>query len=340
MPPPFTALLLLCASRRLAALPSHGKAEQSKAFAFRRGSLPCRCHASRGLAKLFPRSAERCCSVAPHCCAVLRRRGALHSKAVAHQVTALLLLRLATPCYAVAHPITAPPFLRPAALRKAMPSLPVPVHRRCMPRLCFAVALLCIASPSLRSALLLSAVAVPGTSWPSYPMPLHFGSLPVDAIACRCLAPPSPVAAPRCSTAADQRHSMPLRIGSLPVPRGAVRCPAPPSLIAPMLCRRLGAALPCSSLATLDIAVPILRRSRLSRAFPSPRRAKQIPSFAALGLAGLLRRRAARRCALPFRRLPEQINALPLPILATHCLRHAWLSRASQSPGFASPSLA
>ena len=51
--------------------------------------------------------------------------------------------------------------LRQALLRKATPSLPVSVHRRRMPRLCFAVAC---------AALLLSAVAVPGTSWPSHSM--------------------------------------------------------------------------------------------------------------------------------------------------------------------------
>ena len=127
------------------ALPSHGEAEQSKAFASHDGSLLRRCHASPRIAGPFPRSAERCCSVASRCCSVLRRRGALHSKAVAHQVVAQHFLRLATPCYAVAQPITAPPFLRPAVPFKAMPSQHVSVHRRCIPRLCFAVASRCSA---------------------------------------------------------------------------------------------------------------------------------------------------------------------------------------------------
>lgn len=165
--------------------------------------------------------------------------------------------------------------LRQALLRKATPSPPVSVHRRCKPRLCFAVAVRC-------------------QSWPSYPMPL--------------------------------------RIGSLPVLRGAVRFLAAPSPISPMLCRRLGAELPCSSLAALDIAVPILRRSRLSRAFPSRRRAKQISSFAALGLAGLLRRLAARRHALLFRRLPEQIKALPLQRPSPQRHRAALPSHANPLP--------
>lgn len=169
--------------------------------------------------------------------------------------------------------------LRQALLSKATPSPPVSVHRRCKPRLCFAVAVRC-------------------QSWPSYPMPL--------------------------------------RIGSLPVLRGAVRFLAHPSPIAPMLCRRLGVALHCSSLAALDIAVPILRRSRLSRAFPSRRRAKQIPSFAALGLAGLLRRRAARRHALLFRRLPEQIKALPPQCCSSHFHRSARQSHANPLPPTAS----
>ena len=250
------------------------------------------CHASRGLAKPFPRSAERCCSVAPHCCAVLRRRGVLHFKAPAHQVTAVPSPCLASP--RLASPCLASLCLRQALLIKATPSLPVSVHRRCMPRLCFAIAERYFALPSPLVAQRVCAVAIRSLS--------QLG----------------------CST--------PLRIGPLPVLRGSVRFLAHPSPIAPMLCRRLGAELHCSSLAALDIAVPILRRSRLSCAFPSRRRAKQISSFAALGLAGLLRRRAARRCALPFPRLPEQIKALPLQRPSPQCHRVVSLCRANPSP--------
>lgn len=180
---------------------------------------------------------------------------ALHSKAGADQISDEPCLRLATLRFA---------FARPCSSKQRL---------RC-PYQSIAVACRGFASPLPHGALLCVTVAVRCRSWPSYPMPL--------------------------------------RIGSLPVLRGAVRFLAHPSPIAPMLCRRLRAALPCSSLAALDIAMPILRRSRLSRAFPSRRRAKQISSFAALGLAGLLRRRAARRHALLFHRLPEQIKALPL----------------------------
>ena len=204
--------------------------------------------------------------------------------------------------------------LRQALLRKATPSLPVSVHRRRMPRLCFAVAC---------AALLLSAVAVPGTSWPSYPMPL--------------------------------------RIGSLPVLRGAVRFAAPPSHLASKLCWAVPSqcqASQCFSFATLDLAVPILRRSRLSRAFPSPRRANQsisfanprnafpsqlpaYPSFSVAGLraAVLFFSIAALLNAKLFRRLPEQIKALPLPSLSPHLHGRATPCFAHPSPGSPSQSL-
>lgn len=200
---------------------------------------------------------------------------ALHSKAVAWQISEELCLSIATLRFAFARPCSAKQRLR-------------------CPHQSIAVACRGFASPLPHGALLCVTVAVRCRSWPSYPMPL--------------------------------------RIGSLPVLRGAVRFLAHPSPIAPMLCRRLSAALPCSSLAALDIAMPILRRSRLSRAFPSRRRAKQIPSFAALGLAGLLRRRAEHREALPFRRLPEQIKALPPQCHSSHFHRVARQSHANPLP--------
>ena len=148
---------------------------------------------------------------------------ALHSKAGADQISDEPCLRLATLRFA---------FARPCSSKQRL---------RC-PYQSIAVACRGFASPLPRVALLCVTVAVRCRSWPSYPMPL--------------------------------------RIGSLPVLRGAVRFLAHPSPIAPMLCRRLRGALPCSSLATLDLTVPILRRSRLSRAFPSPHRANQSVSFA------------------------------------------------------------
>ena len=129
-PPPFTALLLLCASRHLAALPSHGEAEQSKAFAFRRDSLLRHRHASRGLAKPFPRSAEPCCSLAMPCISK-----PLPSRA------------LPSPCYAVAHPITAPPCLRHAMFRFAFARLCSAKQRLRCPYQSIAVACRGFASP-------------------------------------------------------------------------------------------------------------------------------------------------------------------------------------------------
>lgn len=104
---------------------------------------------------------------------------ALHSKAGADQISDEPCLRLALPRFASL-------CLRQALLLKATPSLPVSVHRRCMPRLCFAVAL-------CRAALRCGAVAVRGSSWPSYPMPLRVGPLPVLRGSVRFLATPSPL---------------------------------------------------------------------------------------------------------------------------------------------------
>lgn len=184
--------------------------------------------------------------------------------------------------------------LRQALLLKATPSLPVSVHRRCMPRLCFAITEQSVTLPSPLVAQRVCAVAIRSLS--------QLG----------------------CST--------PLRIGPLPVLRGAVRFLAHPSPIAPMLCRRIALLLLRHALPRSAYPSPFLRRSRLSRAFPSRRRAKQISSFAALGLAGLLRRRAARRHALLFRRLPEQIKALPPQCHSSHFHRVARQSHANPLP--------
>mgnify|MGYP006983172290 CR=1 FL=1 len=158
---------------------------------------------------------------------------ALHSKAGADQISDEPCLRLAT-------------------LLKATPSLPVSVHRRCMPRLCFAITGQCVTLPSPLVAQRVCAVAIRSLS--------KLG----------------------CST--------PLRIGPLPVLRGAVRF-----------------------LAT-----------------PSPLRALLRSSFAELGSAVHFRRRAGRRHALLFRRLPEQIKALPLQ-------RHSHQRHRAALPSHANP---
>lgn len=173
--------------------------------------------------RAFPSRTPLCSASPLRCRAGLRHRVILHFKAVAWQISEELCLSIAT-------------------LRFAFATLCSAKQRLRCPHQSIAVACRGFASPLPHGALLCVTVAVRCRSWPSYPMPL--------------------------------------RIGSLPVLRGAVRFLAHPSPIAPMLCRRLRAAPPCSSLAALDIAMPILRRSRLSRAFPSPHRANQSVSFA------------------------------------------------------------
>ena len=154
--------------------PSHSRLCYS--FDLRRFSLPLHGRAQQGLrissrllASPSPCAALGCFSFpsrTPLCSASpLRCRAILHVKAVARQISEELCLRLATHL-------------------KAKPSLPVSVHRRCKPRLCFAVAVRC-------------------QSWPSYPMPLRIGSLPVLRGAVRFLAAPSPIASQRCSSFAD-----------------------------------------------------------------------------------------------------------------------------------------
>ena len=152
--------------------------------------------------------------------------------------------------------------LRQALLLKATPSLPASVHRRCMPRLCFAVA-------PRRTALRHRSCSLP-----------VLAELP-NASAYRFVAGPS-------------------RSRSFPCPSFANR----------------PYAVPSPSRRTALLFPP---RARHRNAYPSPskskrflRRVSQRISFAALGLAGLLRRRAARRHAPLFHRLPEQIKALPL----------------------------
>lgn len=150
-------------------LPSHGKAEQSKAFAFHRGASCRNAIAAHRLGSLSPSVASlrfaapcrsvasrslRCLAFPPHCRAVLRRGRSLHLKATAP-------LRPAKPC-----------------LRRPYQSI--------------AVARRGFASPSPRAALLRSAVAVLVASRPSCPMPLRRASLPVLHGAVRCFAPPLP----------------------------------------------------------------------------------------------------------------------------------------------------
>lgn len=194
--------------------------------------------------------------------------------------------------------------LRPAMLRKATPSLPVSVHRRRMPRLCFAVAL---HSTALRR----GAVAVRGPSWPSYPMPLRIGPLPILRGAVRCAAPPSPIASPRCYAAAAQRHSKPSHAAhgvALPSPRSTSQCLSFADLGSAVHFHRLAEqikALPLHIPATHFLRSPPLSRASPSRgcaspcfSLPSPLCSMRSSSVAALSKPTRFRCQAFRRISV------------------------------------------
>lgn len=292
-PPPFTAVLLLRVSRQAFAVALQSTAVPSRLIAERLVATP-----SLSIAcdcRAFP-SRTLLCSASPlRCRAGLRRRVILHFKAVARQISEELCLRLALPCLAL---------------------------------LRFALAMHCFALPSPGHAPQSNAFAAR-----IGPSPLHAAALLRHNGAVRHLA-----IAARCVTRLCRRHSIrspsqlgcstPLRIGSLPVMAELPNASAYRSVAGHSRVR----AFPCPSFAAPSFAALVLRRSRLSRAFPSRRRAKQISSFAALGLAGLLRRRAARRCALLFHHLPEQIKALPLQRPSPQRHRDARPSHANPLP--------
>lgn len=195
-----------------------------------------------------------------------------------------------------------------ALSRGATPSRDIAFQSRRPANLGGALPSPCHASLCLRQAMLLKAT-------PSLPVSVHRRCMPrlCFAVASRCFAP-------QC------RGRSWLLMAELPN-AAAYRFVAGPSR---------GRSFPCCSFANRFTALPFLRRSRLSRAFPSRRRAKQISSFAALGLAGLLRRRAAPRYARPFRRLPEQIKALPPQCHSPHLHRVARQSHTDPLPPTAS----
>ena len=150
-----------------------------------------------------------------------------------------------------------------------------------------------------------------------------------------------------CFAVAPRRTALRHRSCSLPVLAELPNASAYRSVAGPSRVR----AFPCYSFAAPSIAALLLRRSSPSCACPSPseaqpcisiaspskskrflRRVSRRISFAALGLAGLLRRRAARRHALPFRRLPEQIKAPPLQRPSPQRHRDARPSHANPLP--------
>lgn len=163
-------------------LPSHSETEQGLRISSRLLASPSPCAALGCFA--FPSRTPLCSASPLRCRAGLRRRVILHFKAVARQISEELCLRLATLRFAFASPRTSKPSLR-------------------CPYRSIAVACRGFASPSPRGALLCVTVAVRCRSWPSYPMPLRIGSLPVLRGAVRFLAAPLPIASQRCSSFAD-----------------------------------------------------------------------------------------------------------------------------------------
>ena len=146
------------------------------------------------------------------------------------------------------------------------------------------------------------------------------------AFAMPCFALPSPRGAPQSQAFAARIDPSPLQAAallrrscSLPVMAELPNASAHQSVAGPSR----GRSFPCCSFANRFTALLFLRRSRLSRAFPSPRRAKQISSFAALGLAGLLRRGAP-----PSRRYsgsePSVHSKRPLPLLRHWPMPRNW----------------
>lgn len=176
---------------------------------------------------------------------------ALHSKAGADQISDEPCLRLATLRFA---------FARPCSSKQRL---------RC-PYQSIAVACRGFASPLPRIALLCVTVAVRCRSWPSYPMPLRIGSLPVLRGAVRFLAHPSPIAPMLCRRLPEQIKALPLQRPSPQRHRDARPSHANPLPPTSSRCRRISlkAALRCS-VAPPRYAVQIHRHTTPLTALPS-----------------------------------------------------------------------
>ena len=185
--------------------------------------------------------------------------------------------------------------LRQALLLKATPSLPVSVHRRCMPRLCFAITGQCVTFPSPLVAQRVCAVAIRSLS--------QLG----------------------CST--------PLRIGPLPVLRGSVRFLATPSPLRALLRSSFAALLQAALVlrrSRLSRAFPSRRRAKQIPSFAALGLAGLLRRRAARRHALLFRRLPEQIKALPpqchsshLHRVARQSHANPLPPTASRCRRIA-----------------
>lgn len=206
------------------------------------------------------------------CAALLR--GASPSRGIAFQSPrtsghgfARLCRRAGMLCLALPSPCHASLCLRQALLIKATPSLPVSVHRRCMPRLCFAIAERYFALPSPLVAQRVCAVAIRSLS--------QLG----------------------CST--------PLRVGPLPVLRGSVRFPAPPSPLQALLRSSFAALLQAALVlrrSRLSRAFPSRRRAKQISSFAALGLAGLLRRRAARRYARPFRRLPEQIKALPMQR--------------------------------------
>lgn len=300
-------------------LPSHGEAEQSKAFAFRRGSLLRHRNASRGLAKPFPRSAGPCCSVAMPCISKPLPSRALPSPCYA-------LLRRRPSNHGPALPSPGPAQQSNAFAARISPS---PLHAAALLRRC----LRCFA-PQCRS-----------RSW-------HLMAELPNASAHRFVASPSRGRSLLCSSLAmtsfaalvhsfaAQRHSKPSHAAH------GIALPSPRSTSQRLSFADLGSAVHFHRLAEQIKALPSPHRANQSVSFANPRNAfpSQLPAYPSFSIAGLRAAVlffsiAALLNAKLFHRRPEQTNALPLPGLSPHLRGHAAPCCASPPPGSPSQSL-
>ena len=194
----------------------------------------------------------------------------------------------------------------PATHRKASPSLLVSVHRRCTPRLCFAVAsrrfaraslpvlhgaVRCFAPPSPCLALLRLSIPLPFHVWPSNSVAGLRDAVLFSSVAAL-------LNAKLFHRRPEQINALPLQRPSPQLHRQASPCCASPSPRRPS--QSLSAAVPSkserflrhSSLRDAAIAIPLLRLSSRLRCMAAPGRAKPSRHGASLGSSVAVRRNA------------------------------------------------
>lgn len=270
------------------------------------------------------------CSASPlRCRAGLRHRVILHFKAVARQISEEPCLRLATLRFAFARPCSSK-----QRLRCPHQSIAVACRGFASPLPC--VALLCVAVPSLlaarpgRATQCLCA-SVRCRSWPSYPMPLRIGPLPVLRGSVRFPAPPSPLKALlRLSFAALLQAALVLRRARLsrafPSRRRAKQIFSFAALGLAGLLRRRAArryALPFRRLPEQIKALPLQRHSHQRHRAARPSHANPLPPTSSR--CRRISLKASPRCSVAPPHNATQIHRRPHRrcSVATQCLLRA-----------------